>query len=72
MDRVSVSVGAYAKVVLHAAKYPANCIGGYLLGRAGESGATVTVIDVLPICHGVPVGPIFEIADSLVRERRYL
>jgi len=36
---VSVAAAAYAKVVLHAAKYPAQNIGGVLLGRCVSIGS---------------------------------
>ena len=47
---ILVSEVAAAKMLLHAAKYPSNHIGGYLLG------AGIAVNDILPVLHGYPVG----------------
>jgi hypothetical protein len=63
MPTYKVTTQAYCKVVLHAAKYPSSHIGGYLLGNVGED-EKITISDTFPICHGYPVGPIFEVAGA--------
>lgn len=54
------SLKAYSKVLTHAAKYQGSHVGGYLIGT--EKGESIIINDILPICHGNPVGPIFDIA----------
>jgi len=61
---VEIGVEAYAKIVLHAAKTPSQAVGGLLLGSSG--GGSVKIADVLPVYHGNPVGPLFEVASGLV------
>jgi hypothetical protein len=64
---VEISVEAYAKIVLHAAKTPSQGVGGLLLGGGGGGGSgSVKITDVLPVYHGNPVGPLFEVASGLV------
>ena len=60
---VQITEKAYGKVVLHAAKYHSQAVGGFLVGSA--EGADVRVEDVLPVYHGNPVGPVFEVAWAL-------
>jgi hypothetical protein len=43
-------------------------VGGYLIGTIAPQTNAVEIADVLPIFHGNPVGPIFEIAGDLVRD----
>ena len=70
--QASLSMTAYAKINLHAAKHPGLCM-GYLVGKAeltsgGKSkGGDVDISDVLPICHSSPVGPIFETAGRMCK-----
>jgi hypothetical protein len=48
------------KIVLHAAKYPSDAIGGFLIGTAGH------ISDVIPVYHGVPLAPLLEFAAETV------
>lgn len=59
-----IKLSAYAKIFLHAAKYPSSSIGGYLIGSGGEGALSIT--DVVPICHSAPCGPMFEISGEMV------
>lgn len=63
MESVKFSTLSYTKLILHAAKYPGQHIGGYLIGAS--SGDVVNVDDILPLCHGNPVGPLFELAGTI-------
>jgi Uncharacterised protein family (UPF0172) len=65
---VQISDEAYSKVILHATKYFSRPVGGYLIGTIAPQTNAVEIADVLPIFHGNPVGPIFEIAGDLVRD----
>jgi len=60
---VRISRQAYAKVFLHAAKYFDCPLLGYIIGR--EVGDTVEVLDVLPVCHSNPAGPVLELAGDV-------
>jgi hypothetical protein len=59
---VNVKSRAHTKICLHASKYPHSHVGGFLIGQ--HEGDTVIVEDVLPVCHGNPVGPLLELAGS--------
>ncbi len=56
----SIGMLAYAKIFLHAAKYPSECVGGFVLGT--KHGA---VTDVLPVFHETPIGPIMDTAAKV-------
>ena len=60
-----IQPSAYAKVILHAAKYPSSPIGGYVIGQGEDE--KMTISDVIPMCHSNPCGPMFEIAAEMVR-----
>jgi hypothetical protein len=84
----NLSKDAYTKMYLHAAKYPNNSIGGFIIGSKNVSNNEELLItssssssssknksknnfifdinDIVPICHSNPVGPIFELAGSIV------
>ena len=57
-------MSAFAKIVLHAAKYPSQAVGGFVVGKTLADGG-VLVVDAVLVYHGNPVGPIFEVAASL-------
>jgi len=65
MSAASISRQAYAKVVLHSARHAAAAVGGLLLGTQAADGSEVRVVDALPVYHGNPVGPVFEVAWAL-------
>lgn len=65
---VEISACAYAKIMLHGAKYSTQSVGGLLLGTITDS--NVKIVDSLLVYHGNPVGPIFEVA-SAVFDARY-
>lgn len=65
----SVTLEAYCKIVLHAAKYPTLTVCGLLMGSVDPNlpeGATVAT-DAVPVCHTAPVGPLFDITADVVR-----
>lgn len=65
---VSLSCRAYAKVALHAAKYPQSGVCGLLLAAADSlSSHPVPVVDVVPLFHQcLHVTPMAEIALTQV------
>ena len=56
-----MSATAYAKIVLHAAKFPSESVGGFLLGTVYGG-----ITDVVPVFHETPVGPILSTAAQVV------
>ena len=64
MAVVQINSTAYVKVLLHGAKFGAQAVGGLLLGESTGSGEFV-VKDALPVYHGNPVGPVFEVMWAL-------
>ena len=66
------SLSSVLLAVLHAAKYFDCHVGGYLVGTVVEEEAsadrnrTVNISDVIPLVHGYPVGPIFDIGADLL------
>jgi ER membrane protein complex subunit 8/9 len=62
---------AYAKAVLHAAKYPSVAVFGVFLGTKGNDSKendTPQVVDTVPLFHGVPLAAMMEIALTQVDE----
>jgi hypothetical protein len=74
---VSISVRPYIRINLHAAKNDQCCL-GYLLGKSStplsvsRKGVDVNITNVLPICHSQPIGPIMEIAGSLLDKASHM
>jgi len=82
MPKVNVSAAAYTKILLHASKYPYAPIGGFVISsdKEGESVSLchdlckifldfcdqISVIDVVPVFHMSPVGPVMDIAAIIV------
>ncbi|KAK0519053.1 hypothetical protein OC834_007513, partial [Tilletia horrida] len=71
---ISVSAQAYAKIVLHSAKYPASTVRGLLIGRAGAAAAAaaaqvdVDVLDIIPLVHHwTDLAPATEIGCALAQ-----
>jgi Uncharacterised protein family (UPF0172) len=59
-----IQTSAYTKIFLHAAKNQSSSVGGYLIGS--ENNGQFNILDVVPICHSSPCGPIFEISAEMV------
>ncbi len=55
-----VSTEAYAKIMLHALKFPARPVFGIVLGR--EEGKNLYVCDAIPLFHNYPLAPMLEIS----------
>ena len=64
--RCNISLEAYAKINLHAAKH-SGLVLGFLVGSDGQQmgKGEAVITDILPICHSYPVGPIFEVAGQM-------
>ena len=65
MVRYTVFPNAYAKLALHAAKYPHRQVNGVLLGK--ELSGTVQIEDAVPLLHHwTSLSPSMEIGLDLV------
>ena len=59
---------AYAKIVLHALKYPHQTVNGVLLGSTSTPGTTVSIVDAVPLQHHwTNLSPMMEVGLGLVR-----
>ena len=66
MKNVQLSPRAYAKMLLHTAKYPHKAVNGVLLGE--ELDGHVLVLDAVPLFHiCLGLAPMLEVALSQVR-----
>src|SRR5712691_9440182 len=58
---------AYAKIILHALKYPHQTVNGVLLGSPPSSGC-VTIVDTVPLQHHwTNLSPMMEVGLGMVR-----
>jgi hypothetical protein len=61
-----ISLPAYAKIVLHALKYPFLSVTGVLLGhykdRNPQTSDVVEITDSVPLFHGIVLSPMLEVA----------
>ncbi|KAE8260403.1 hypothetical protein A4X13_0g360 [Tilletia indica] len=67
---ISISQQAYAKVVLHAAKYPASTVRGLLVGRRSSesSSSSFEVVDAIPLVHNwTDLAPATELGCALAQ-----
>lgn len=63
MSEASVSSKAYAKILLHAAKYPYLAVNGLLLSDKHDKSKTPVIVDAIPLFHqNCHVTPMAEIA----------
>ncbi|XP_011503236.1 PREDICTED: ER membrane protein complex subunit 8/9 homolog [Ceratosolen solmsi marchali] len=68
MTDITFSGRAYAKIILHAAKYPHCAINGLLLGKQNNSNE-LQIIDVAPLFHiCLHVTPMSEVALTMVEQ----
>ncbi|KAF4315353.1 hypothetical protein BBO99_00009397 [Phytophthora kernoviae] len=64
MGDYAVTTPAYVKMLLHAAKRPANSVCGLLLGQ--EQGQGFSITDVVPLFHHeAPLAPLLEVGCSM-------
>jgi ER membrane protein complex subunit 8/9 len=63
---------AYAKLILHALKYPHQSVNGVLLGSSSAPD-TVQVVDAVPLQHHwTSLSPMMEIGLGMVRVNLFL
>ncbi|KAH9961775.1 hypothetical protein BC827DRAFT_1267441 [Russula dissimulans] len=58
---------AYAKIILHALKYPHQTVNGVLLGPTPTRGATISISDAVPLQHHwTNLSPMMEVGLGMV------
>ena len=63
-----ISAKAYAKMLLHAAKYPHKSVNGVLLGEDVLHDGELFVLDAIPLFHHcLGLAPMLEVALAQVR-----
>ncbi|KAK6162262.1 hypothetical protein DH2020_002103 [Rehmannia glutinosa] len=68
-SRYEIHQNAYLKLVLHALKHRTSAINGILLGRSSADGATVEIVDSVPLFHSqISLLPPLEIALIMIEE----
>lgn len=66
--KITIKPRSYAKILLHAAKYPHCKIDGLLIGKLSNNGRDGLAIDAVPLFHlGHGLTPMLEMALSQVR-----
>ena len=72
-DSIELSTRAYAKVILHAAKYPHCAVNGVLLAKIppkGQKTNRLSLIDAIPLFHQTPgLTPMVEVALTQIESR---
>ena len=63
-QNVSISPLAHAKMMTHAVRNPRSIVHGILVGKS-ENEDSLTVSDVLPVCHSTPTKPILDMSLRL-------
>ena len=65
-DSIDLSIRAYSKIILHAAKYPHCAVNGVLLAKSpakGQKIAKLSLIDAIPLFHqNLGLTPMIEVA----------
>ncbi|KAK6133047.1 hypothetical protein DH2020_033202 [Rehmannia glutinosa] len=68
-SRYEIHQNAYLKLVLHALKHRTSAVNGVLLGRSSADGATVEIVDSVPLFHSqIGLLPPLEIALIMIEE----
>lgn len=66
-SRYEIHQNAYIKLVLHALKHRTSAVNAILLGRSAGAGATVEIVDSVPLFHSqIGLLPPLEIALLMV------
>ena len=65
-DSIELSIRAYSKIILHAAKYPHCAVNGVLLAKTpakGQKISKLSLIDAIPLFHqNLGLTPMIEVA----------
>lgn len=63
----SLSLKAYAKIVLHCCKYPHKAVNGVVIGSISKKDQSVQIQDAIPLFHiGLGLAPMLEVALAQV------
>eukprot|EP00795_Rhopilema_esculentum_P001780 gene1780-16267_t len=65
--KVTFSVKAYSKILLHACKYPHKAVNGVLISDSVPNGTETIVVDAIPLFHQcLGLAPMLEVALAQV------
>ena len=65
MIEIEISTRAYAKLILHSAKYPSSAVNGVLIAK--KVGSTLKFVDAVPLFHiNLGLAPMLEVALTQV------
>lgn len=68
--KFNLSSRSYAKILLHASKYPHKAVNGVLLGGETVEDGEVYVLDAVPLFHiCLGLAPMLEVALARVRQK---
>ena len=73
-DSIEIMTRAYAKVILHAAKYPNATVNGVLLAKlpskGQKTGSKLVLIDAIPLFHQTEgLSPMLEVGLTQIESR---
>ena len=67
--KIQFNLTSYAKVLLHASKYPHKAVNGVLLAKFEKGSDALQIVDVIPLFHQcLGLAPMLEVALSQVKE----
>ena len=67
--KIQFNLTFYAKVLLHASKYPHKAVNGVLLSKFEKWSDVLQIVDVIPLFHQcLGLAPMLEVALSQVKE----
>ena len=67
--KIQFNLTSYAKVLLHASKYPHKAVNGVLLSKFEKGSDVLQIVDVIPLFHQcLGLAPMLEVALSQVKE----
>ena len=68
----SLSLRAYAKILLHTAKYPHKAVNGVLLGVENPKDGEIYALDAIPLFHiTLGLAPMLEVALARVERSSF-
>lgn len=70
--KVRLSLRAYAKILLHTAKYPHKAVNGVLLGVENPKDGEIYALDAIPLFHiTLGLAPMLEVALARVERSSF-
>ena len=65
--KITISVKAYSKILLHACKYPHKAVNGVLIAGSAGGSNEILIVDAIPLFHQcLGLAPMLEVALAQV------